>query len=140
MGDINRRVRVDQWPSRMRAALERHQREPFMWGASDCARMWGDTVAAVTGENPLAGWRYASERGAVRELLARGYKSAFDFISKNYDEIPPSLARRGDFGFPAEIEGSLMSPAIIDGAVAHSKNESGLVVIPRNLIVRAFAL
>lgn len=140
MGGIKRRARVDQWPSLMRGALERHQREPFMWGASDCARMWGDTVAAITGENPLRGWRYASERGALRELLSRGYESALDYISQNYDEIPPSLARRGDFGFPAKIEGALMSPAIIDGAFAHSKNESGLVVIPRNKIVRAFAL
>lgn len=114
--------------------------QPFVRGASDCA-FFADVVLAMTGHDCLAGGRaYNSERTAAKKLKALGYRSMLELVADHFPEIPPALAQRGDLGFPAEISSPLMSPAVIVGAEAWSKSETGPVMVPRSLIVRAFAV
>lgn len=132
--------RIDGWPSAMRSAIQRHQSIPFLWGVSDCAVMCGDVMSAILGRNVLKGHRWGSEWGAVRALKSAGFETAENFFSAGLDEIDPALAIRGDIGIIACPGDALMSPAIIDGPYAFSKNQNGPVVIPRSMIVRAYAL
>lgn len=137
---LDRRQRFETWPSALRAAIQRHQSLPFRTGVSDCGIMAADCVLAMTGWNPLHGIRYATDRGCLRAFHDAGYASALDLVERLFPEIPPSLAMRGDLGFPIAVASPLMSPAVIDGPHAFSKNPDGPVIIPRTLIVRAFAV
>ena len=125
----------------MRSVIERHQREAFVWGESDCAVMCGDVIWAITGVNVMRGYWWGSERGAIVALRRSGVSSAVEAFTAGRCEIPPGEACRGDLGAIAEHEGEpLMSPAIIDGAFAFSKNKDGPVIVPRSAIVRAWAV
>lgn len=135
-----RRPRVDGWASRLKTVIEAHQRQPFLWGASDCGVMASDAVRVMTGFNPTEGLRYGSERGALRAFRRAGYASALDLVEKLFPEVDPAHAQRGDLVYPMCVVDPLMSPAVLDGAYAFSKNQSGAVVIPRAMIVRAFAV
>lgn len=135
-----RRPRIDAWPAAMRAVLMRHQAGPFVWGQSDCA-LFADAVAAMTGYDPLADCRgYTSEFGALKKLKAAGFDNVDELVAARFVEIAPVAAQRGDLGYPARIARPLMGPAVIDGAHAFSKGPEGFVVVPRSVIVRAFAV
>lgn len=137
--DKVRRPRVDRWPSLMASTIRRHQSLPFQWGVSDCGVMASDCVRAITGFNPTAGIRYATMAGALRAFREHGCGTALGLVESLFEEIDPADAMRGDLGFAAEVD-ALMSPAIIDGSLAFSKAESGPIILPRTLIVRAFAV
>jgi len=123
----------------MRAELARHIAAPFEWDESDCGFAFS-VVRAITGFDAIAGLRgYEDGPEALRRLRAAGYPSVLDLVAAHFPEIPPSEAMRGDLGYPATVE-PLMSPAVINGPVAHSKSLAGPVVVPRGLIVRAFAV
>lgn len=131
-------MRVENWPSIMRRAIAAHARQPFVWGASDCSFVF-DIIRDMTGRDPIAEIRgYSSELGALRALRAAGYATTLDLIERNFVEIPPATAQRGDIGYPSNIAHPLMSPAIIDGANCYSKEPRGAVVFPRNHIARAW--
>lgn len=101
--------------------------------------MASDCVHVMTGFNPTRGIRYATKLGALRAFHEHGCMTAIGLVESLFEEINPAEAVRGDLGIPAEYD-DLMSPAIIDGPVAFSKNEDGPVIIPRTSIVRAFAV
>lgn len=123
----------------MRLSLARHIAAPFEWGVSDCALAF-DIVRDITGFDAIDGMRgYADGSDAMRRLRARGFQSVLDLVAATFPEIPPSEAQRGDLGYVDDVQ-PLMSPAVINGAVAHSKGIAGPVLIPRGLIVRAFAV
>jgi len=123
----------------MREAIARHHAMEFAWGISDCT-MFADVVLAITGYDPIAAYRsYTTEIGALRMLKKAGVADMAEFIAGVFPEVPPSMAGRGDLAFTSET-GPLASPAVLDGAVAHSKNHRGPVMISRAHIVRTFAV
>jgi hypothetical protein len=123
----------------MREAIARHHGQPFAWGASDCT-MFADVVLAITGFDPIADYRrYTTEIGAMRMLKKAGVTSMLEYVALNFPEIPPAHAGRGDLAFTSVIE-PLGCPAVIDGAMAHSKIATGPLVISRAQIDRAFAV
>jgi hypothetical protein len=123
----------------MREVITRHAAAPFEWGVSDCSLAF-DCVAAITGFDPIANIRgYTSAAEARRRLAEAGFRDVLSLVEARFPEIAPSEAQRGDLGFVAEVA-PLMSPAVINGAIAHSKALAGMAQIPRGLIVRAFAV
>lgn len=130
--------RLPDWSERLFACLVAHQGRPFVWGETDCATLFADAVAAVTGADPLAAHRpWDSQRAAGRVLLRSGCASVLAFVERHFDEIVPADARRGDIGFTTAAH-PLMSPAIVTGAEAVSRDETGWLVLPRSALVRAF--
>lgn len=123
----------------MREAIARHHAQPFAWGTSDCT-MFADVVLAMTGFDPIADYRtYTTEIGALRMLKKAGAASMIEYVSRLFPEIPPAHAGRGDLAFASAIQ-PLGCPAVLDGAMAHSKNTDGPVIISRAQILRAFAV
>lgn len=123
----------------MREAIARHHAAPFGWGSSDCT-MFADVVEAMTGFDPIAEYRsYTTEIGAMRMLKKAGVRSMVEYVERLFPEIAPAHAGRGDLAFTADIA-PLVCPAVIDGAMAHSKNANGPVIISRVEIIRAFAV
>jgi len=123
----------------MRLTVARHLAAPFEWGVNDCSLAF-EAVLAMTGFDAIEAVRgYDSPQEAMRRLRAAGYRSVLELVEASFPEISPAHAQRGDLGYIDSVE-PLMSPAIIDGAVAHSKALAGPVLIPRGQIVRAFAV
>lgn len=137
---MTERHRIDGWSSALRDAIHRHQSAPFAWGANDCAVMVGACLRAVTGSDPLAGYRWTTPVGARRALKKAGAIDAVSFFARGRVEIEPAFAQRGDIGIVAGSHDALMSPAVIDGTYAYSINENGPVVVPITDIVRAWAV
>lgn len=136
-----RRRRIEGWPAAMRGVLAEHRAAPFVWGASDCSLAF-DVVKALTGFDAIETVRgYDSEQSAMRRLVAAGFSSTLDLVEHHFVEIAPAKAQRGDLGYPAAIPHRLMSPAVIDGAMAYSKAPSeGWIVVPTSSLVRVFAV
>lgn len=124
----------------MRAVLSRNMSEPFVWGESDCSFVF-DAIRDMTGFDAIEQMRgYSSERTALAAVRRAGFESILEVVEAAFEEIDPALAMRGDIGYPADIPHPLMSPALIDGSQAFSKQPSGVVVINRSAIVRAWAV
>jgi hypothetical protein len=72
--------------------------QSFAWGTYDCLGFCRRTGIAICGEDPLGDLpHYHSERSAIRELRKLGFSDAIELVSAHLNEIPPSLARRGDW-------------------------------------------
>lgn len=133
-------MRLDNWPERLAVVVSRHRRATFAWGRADCATFFADAVAAVTGDDPFAAYRpWDSQLAAATRLVRAGCRSVEQFVAARFHEIAPSAAGRGDVGYLAE-RSALTCPAVIVGAEALSMSETGLVAVPRSLIVRAFRI
>jgi hypothetical protein len=131
-------MRRDGWPERLVATIERHRAEVFAWGSFDCATLFAECVAAVTGIDPLCDFeRWTSERDALRVLSGSGFASMAAFCDHHFPAVPVSLARRGDLVLPAAAP-PIMCPAVVIGAQAVSRDLSGFVVAPVEAMTHAW--
>lgn len=136
-----RRTRLPDWTDRLMHTVAAHQAHAFAWGSFDCATLFGDCVLAITGEDPLARFKpWRSSTAAARALFQSGSPDVAAFVATILPGIAPASAKRGDFGYAAGPRDRLQFPAVIVGAEALSRNETGFVVIPRGLIVDAFTV
>jgi hypothetical protein len=131
-------TRREDWPERLIETIERHAALPFGWGISDCFTLPMDCVLAMTDADPWAEVRdtYATERGAAKQLRQRGFETLADAFASKFEEIPPSLAGRGDIGVVDSPDGLAGVVFVDTGAIG--KAESGVRRVPRSLVLRAF--
>jgi hypothetical protein len=131
-------TRLENWPDRLMATVERHRTAEFEWGVYDCATLFADAVQAVTGTDPLAAFRpWKTERSARMKMIKGGWKDMKSFCRDHFPDVAPSKAGRGDLGFAAQSH-NLMCPAVIVGAHAVSRDEKGWIVMPTSLLTLAF--
>lgn len=131
-------MRVDGWDVRLLEALEAQMAGPFAWGERDCATLFAAAVTAVTGTDRSAPFRpWGSERTARRRLAAAGVRSVLAFCEREFDEIVPADARRGDVGFTAD-PAPLVCPLVIVGEFAVGRSEDGIVHVDRSHLTRCF--
>ena len=132
-------MRPADWDSRLIETIERHRAADFAWGSYDCATLVRDVAAALGASDPLDGAEWASAAGALREMKMRGAYTMRQYFSARLDRVEVPFAARGDVGFTAEMH-PLMCPAIVLGAEAVSRNETGWIVVPRALLVECYRL
>lgn len=118
-----------------------HEREPFAWGAADCATLAADCALALTGRDPLAAvrGRYATALGARRVLTRMGWGSLAGFAAAHYPEIPAALAHVGDWALvdgAAGLDGTALG--IVAGATIVVRGVDGLLLLPRSAARRAW--
>lgn len=132
--------RYPDWPERLAAVIADHQAQPFQWGRYDCATLWIEAVAAMTGYDAAQDFaRWRSEKGALKALRQRGFASVRDVVAAIAPEIPAAQAGRGDLAFPAEAwQGPLTSPAVLTGSHAVSRTAERWVSLPRARLVTFF--
>lgn len=90
--------RLDDWPTRLDAFIERRRRMPFKWGAHDCCQFARAAVAELRGSDPAAGLvlkRYKSCSGAALLLRKIGGIEALPGAC-GLEEIRVTMAGRGD--------------------------------------------
>lgn len=131
--------RVDDWPLRLLAAIERHDR-PFAWGESDCMQLAMHCAHVITGVHPFPDTpgSYSTRAGAMRCLQAHGFESIVEALAARYRPVAPALAQRGDIGI-VSMEGVLAS-CVCEGRefVGKAPDKDGLIRVPRRAIVQAF--
>lgn len=91
-------ARVRGWEKALKAVIEKHLGLPSQYGISDCYLIPDDAVEAITGERMFANVSYTNEIGAAKALRAHGFENVEQAFGSKFEEIPPSLAHRGDIG------------------------------------------
>lgn len=129
--------RLVTWPDELHATLERHRLATYDWGRFDCGTLFRDCVLALTGDDPLDGYTWSNERGALSFLNWQGVGSVREHVTRRFDQIVPIDARRGDLCF-THLVGPLVCPAIVVGSEAVSRDHTGWLVFPREAITAAF--
>lgn len=134
-------LRLDCSLARLREAEAWHAARPCIYGTSDCYLLPIDCAVAITGHDP---WpedrgRYSTRNGAIRLLLARGYRSVADAFAAFYDEIPVTAAEDGDIGAIADPPGiGGYVGGVFMGGVFIGKSERGNCRVPRLVVAKAF--
>ncbi len=100
-------------------------------------------IEAMSGVDIMDGalGAYASAIGATKELLARGCRDIADYLGSAFEEIPPSMGRRGDVGliFGTDVEGMPAAVLFIDRGVI-GRAPIGLRRLPRHFVSTAFRI
>ena len=92
-------TRLEDWPERLRNAIERAVSEPFEYGSPDCATWVGTAIEAMTGEAPTAPYRgrYETEIGWKRLINAElGGSLEAGWTILLGEPVAPAFASRGD--------------------------------------------
>jgi hypothetical protein len=127
-------ARLPDWEARLSALIAARLREPFRWGAHDCA-LWGaDVVAALTGQDFGAAFRgaYDDAEGAARALRVHGAGTVVRTFDRHLRRTPPPLARRGDLvRIPRSDAAPLGSLGVVIGSDALCPGDLGLMRVGR---------
>lgn len=122
--------RVEDWPQRLAAHIEKARERAFSFGENDCCLFVSDWIHACTGEDFAAAFRgrYATRAQAVALLGARGGLEAVVTAALGAPLSTPMLAQRGDVVMVATDEGPALG--VCDGAVAWFVGPKGLAEMP----------
>lgn len=111
------------WP-----VIDEYQREPFVWGESDCCTFVGDCLDHLERFNPMFLLYYNGKREAVRVI--RSFGSLSDAITFFFGEpIDPLYAREGDI-VVCESDGEQISGIVMrtdSGMRCVLRTKTGLV-------------
>jgi hypothetical protein len=121
-------------PPELAAHIRRAAAEPFVWGAADCTTLASDWCLALTGIDPMRGWRdrytsalgWARLRAGLPEGLAGAASAALRSIG--WQTVTPAEAPDGAIGIVETTHGDAM--AIRAGEVWLCHTGDGLWRVP----------
>lgn len=110
-------MKHQDWHNRLVTVMKAATQRPFLWGEHDCCLFAAECVEAMCGEDFAKEWRgtYRDEIGAKKAIL-RGGGSLEKVLSRYLNEVPVSMAQRGDIAL-VENAGSRCAGVIYSGAV-----------------------
>ncbi|MDM9644461.1 hypothetical protein [Rhizobium sp. S163] len=130
-------ARVLGWEKRLKSVVEKHQALPSVYGTSDCYLIADDGVEAVTGERMYVGaLGYKTEAGAAKKLRQHGFESVRDAFAAKFEEIPPSMAQRGDIGV-VERDG-VLSGGVFTSIGFMTRGADAVEFLPSSEVAHAF--
>lgn len=101
-------MRFEDWPERLKSALDIAEKETFQWGVNDCFYWTTEVIKNITGVDrarphcakkgvDVSSRPYMTQKGMDRILKNMGYENFFDLICDIYGK-PKSIrrAKRGD--------------------------------------------
>ena len=138
-----RRVRVQDWPSRLIAAVSRQESLPFDWQRNNCLTFQVDAVDVIVeggagNEFARCFTGYKTALGAARRLRHLGFQSMGDLLASHFEEIPPSMMQRGDLG--VVIWDGQECGVVLVGDLVLGKAVDGNVRLSRDYVTRGFAV
>ncbi len=131
-------MRIDNWPSRLAAAVADSEHKPFVWGSHDCGTFAANCERMITGETQfgdvLGGYKTAL--GAARRLKRAGFDNIEALVAARLPEVPVNFAQRGD----VVVSDSDLGPQIgvMLGDVFVSPGDDGLIRRDRAFARRAW--
>lgn len=130
-------MRHPDWQKRLTAYLSKVREHPFKYGLWDCALFAAGSVHAMTGTDPMRGFRgYRSLAEGLRHARSRGVEDHVAGAAAQFEEIPAAMAAPGDIAV-VPVEGGL-SLGIVQGAQIYVVTASGLGLVPLEHAQRAF--
>ena len=131
-------TRLPDWRGRLRAYASSAARTPFNYGRHDCALFAAGAVAAMTGEDPAAGWRgrYTTLRGGLRVIRKAGHADHIAAAAAWFTEIPSAFAQVGDLAVAPGDAG--LALGVVAGAHVWVLRPEGLGTVPLTMALRAF--
>lgn len=120
-------VRRPDWEARLAAQFNRYRARSFQWGRTDCCTFAADCVRAMTGQDPMRGFRtqYRSKTAAARALRHIGAGTLLATLQSVFgDPVGALSAQRGDVLWDGQNCG------ICNGASGLFVSASGLVTKP----------
>ncbi len=136
-------ARLPDWRARLTDYMGQVVRIPFRPGAHDCALFAAGAVEAQTGRDLAAAWRGKYRAlGAGRAMLrAQGYADHLALVAAILPEVAPSHAQVGDLAVLAsDIEGEAGALGVIQGPHVYVLTPTGLALVSRLHVKKAFAL
>ena len=132
-------MRIEGWEQRLSRVIAYHAAKPFVWGGRDCATLFSQAVAALTGENPADGLPpWFSAASALASVRAAGFETMQQLVLARFAIIHPSQATRGDVGYFGGHLDALACPSVIVGSEVVSMTLGGWAVSPLSSIVLAY--
>lgn len=139
---MTRPVRLEGWEERLIAVMEAWRDRPFDWSGANCGHPVADAYIAMHGELPEGVAELvaavSSRLTLAKALKAKGVASLGDLIALYANEIPPSMAQRGDIAVIETDEGDGL--AIMMNGQAQGRDPEGVVRFDPPMIKRAFAI
>lgn len=132
--------RLQDWPERLFATIDKHRLLSFEWGGSDCMQLVMDCAEAITGTHPYPNAKnYHTRAGALSCLKRHGFSDIVEALSAAYNVIPVPLAQRGDIGI-IKLPDDLYASCVCDGMnfVGKAPGEDGITRVPRTIVLQAF--
>jgi hypothetical protein len=125
-------ARLPDWRARLLTYLSATANKPFRPGQHDCILFVGGARAAVSGTNPMAGWRgrYSSVEGGLALARSLGCDDPFAYVVDGLDEIHPSLARAGDLALVQDAGGAVPAMGVVQGGWVYVLGLRGHNLIP----------
>lgn len=132
-------MRLENWPERLWDVVQYHTDAPFAWGSCDMVTF--PVACALAISNPSASPNIEGYYEDAEGLAALFEMNEWEDISGAYEdmgleEIPPSLAQRGDLGV-MDQNGELVGCVFVDAAVLW-KSQLGMKRVDRSNVLRAF--
>lgn len=125
-------ARLPDWRTRLLTFLAWTADKPFRPGQHDCILFAGGARAAVSGTNPMAGWkgRYSSIEGGLALARSHGCDDPFAYVVDGLEEIHPSLARAGDLALIFEPGSSVPAMGVVQGGWIYVLGLRGHNLVP----------
>jgi hypothetical protein len=118
--------RLPNWQSELSDYISSVEYMPFRWGKNDCVTFAANAVRAMTGVDPIEGYRDYSTEAESKIVTARaGYRNHVDGVKEKFKKIPVALAMPGDI---AVLEKH--SLGIVQGMSVFRPGPEGVVLSP----------
>lgn len=133
-------TRLADWRARLTVYVSDCATKPYSLGSHDCALFAAGAVAAVTGTDPAAAWRgrYSTKAGGLRVLAKAGHADHIEATAALLEEIPPAFAAAGDIAVIMDEDAGSMALGVVQGELVYVLRETGLGLLPRAAMRRAF--
>lgn len=139
---MTRPVRLEGWEDRLIAVMEAWRDRPFDWERANCGHPVAEVYRALHGELPEGVGDLVvavnSRLTLAKALKAKGVASLGDLIALYADEIPPSMAQRGDIAVIETQDGDGL--AVMMNGQALGRDAEGVMRVDPPMIKRAFAI
>ena len=136
-------VRRPDWRARLAAYMAQVAVTAFRPGRHDCALFAAGAIEAMTGVDIAAPWRgsYRSLAAGRKALADAGFASHVDVVARLFPETGPALAHVGDLAvLPSDVPDEPGALGVVQGAGVYALRPSGLVLLDRLTIERAFCV
>ena len=129
-------MRIEGWENRLEELVQSKRNKPFDWADNNCMGFVAQAQKTITGKTdfPEVLDNLKSKNNALKLVLKNG--SLTDWVNKHLEQIPITMARRGDIVDIETCEGPAMGLCIGPKAVFLGQN--GLEYIPLTFLIRAW--
>ncbi len=133
--------RRPDWRPRLQSYLARVSGRRFRAGRHDCALFAAGAIHAQTGFDPAHLWRgqYRNLDEGYALLRGAGFEDPAAFVAARCEEIAPARAAAGDIAVLAGDDGTA-ALGVVQGAMVYCLRPSGLALVRRDEILKAFRL